>query len=186
MGSWISYGLGTENQNLPGFVVLSPGGGGGPGLRSGFLPGALSGHGFDDSVTDPERMIRYLRNKQLDSRPPSAGNSTSFSSSTATTSKPFGEDEFLEGRIQAMETAFRMQSEATDAFDLRSEPAAGARANTATPPSPMAASWPAGSSSAACARFTSTTAPANRGTTTAGSTRTSAAAARTWTAPRPR
>ena len=44
MGSWISYGLGTENQNLPGFVVLSPGGGGGPGLRSGFLPARLSGH----------------------------------------------------------------------------------------------------------------------------------------------
>ncbi len=41
MGSWISYGLGTENQNLPGFVVLGPGGGGGPGLRNGFLPGAI-------------------------------------------------------------------------------------------------------------------------------------------------
>src|SRR6204780_1112729 len=38
MGSWISYGLGSENQNLPGFVVLTPGGGGVPGLRSGFLP----------------------------------------------------------------------------------------------------------------------------------------------------
>ncbi len=35
MGSWISYGLGTENQNLPGFVVLGPGGGGGPGRAAG-------------------------------------------------------------------------------------------------------------------------------------------------------
>src|SRR5947207_15332939 len=64
MGSWISYGLGTENQNLPGFVVLSPGGGGGgPGLRSGFLPTRHQGVGFDDSVTDPERMISNLRNR---------------------------------------------------------------------------------------------------------------------------
>src|SRR5437870_3859103 len=43
MGSWISYGLGTENQNLPGFVALGPGGAGGPGLRSGFLPGQHQG-----------------------------------------------------------------------------------------------------------------------------------------------
>src|SRR2546423_2503432 len=54
MGSWIGYGLGSENRNLPGFVVLSPGGSGGPGLRSGFLPGRYQGTAFDDSVTDPE------------------------------------------------------------------------------------------------------------------------------------
>ena len=66
MGSWISYGLGTENQNLPGFVALSPGGGGGPGLRSGFLPPRHQGVGFNDSVTDPERMIRNLRNLQIE------------------------------------------------------------------------------------------------------------------------
>src|SRR5262249_7812821 len=60
MGSWISYGLGSENRNLPGFVVLSPGGGGGPGLRSGFLPPSHQGVAFDDSVTDPQRMINHL------------------------------------------------------------------------------------------------------------------------------
>ena len=38
--------------------------------------------------------------------------------------KSFGQDEYLEGRIQAMETAYRMQSEATDAFDIRKEPEA--------------------------------------------------------------
>ena len=65
MGSWISYGLGTENQNLPGFVVLGPGGGG-PGRRSGFLPARYQGTGFDDSQTRPQSMIRDLRNKQLD------------------------------------------------------------------------------------------------------------------------
>ena len=45
MGAWISYGLGTENKNLPGFVVLSPGQGGGGGLaRVGLSAGEASGH----------------------------------------------------------------------------------------------------------------------------------------------
>ena len=66
MGAWISYGLGSENQNLPGFVVLGPGGGGGPGARSGFLPALHQGVSIDDSVTDPQKMIRFLRNNQLD------------------------------------------------------------------------------------------------------------------------
>ena len=70
MGSWISYGLGSENKNLPGFVSLSPGGGGGASLRSGFLPSQYQGTGFDDSVTDPEKMIRYLRNQQINGEGP--------------------------------------------------------------------------------------------------------------------
>ncbi|MBC7366675.1 MAG: DUF1501 domain-containing protein [Undibacterium sp.] len=65
MSSWISYGLGTENKNLPSFVALSPGGGGGPGLRSGFLPSRHQGVVFDDSFVDPEKMIRDLRNRNL-------------------------------------------------------------------------------------------------------------------------
>jgi hypothetical protein len=122
MGSWISYGLGSENQNLPGFVVLGPGGGGGPGLRSGFLPARHQGTGIDDSVTDPERMIRYLRNKQLDLA--AQRRQLDFiQQSNREHEQAFGDDEFLEGRIAAMESAFRMQSEATDAFDLRAESA---------------------------------------------------------------
>jgi hypothetical protein len=120
MGSWISYGLGTENQNLPGFVVLSPGGGGGPGLRSGFLPARHQGTAFDDSATQPDRMIRYLKNPSLDA-PTQRRQLDLVQSLNRAHEKSFGEDEFLEGRIQAMETAFRMQSEATDAFDLRKE-----------------------------------------------------------------
>src|SRR5882724_4430931 len=122
MGSWISYGLGTENQNLPGFVVLGPGGGGGPGLRSGFLPGRHQGVSFDDSVTDPERMISHLRNRQLT---PAAQRQQLdlVQQLNPDHERAVGGDEFLEARIQAMETAFRMQSEATDAFDVRGEPA---------------------------------------------------------------
>ena len=132
MGSWISYGLGTENQNLPGFVVLSPGGGGGPGLRSGFLPARYQGAGFDDSVTDPERMIRYLRNMQL--TPATQRRQLDLVQQLNRDHKQaVGDDEFLEARIQAMETAFRMQSEATSAFDLRGEPAS-VRAQYGTSP----------------------------------------------------
>src|SRR5262245_11910603 len=121
MGSWISYGLGSENQNLPGFVVLSPGGGGGPGLRSGFLPGRYQGTAFDDSVTDPERMIRDLRNRQL-SPDAQRRQLDLVQQLNRDHERAVGGDEFLEARIQAMETAFRMQTEATDAFDLRREP----------------------------------------------------------------
>ncbi len=123
LGSWISYGLGSENQNLPGFVVLSPGGGGGPGLRSGFLPSRHQGVGFDDSVTDPERMIAHLRNRQL---APAAQRQQLdlVQQLNREHERAVGGDEFLETRIQAMETAFNMQAEAMDAFELRGEPAA--------------------------------------------------------------
>src|SRR3954449_1103425 len=48
MGAWLSYGLGSENKDLPGFVVLSPGQGGSGGLaRSGFLPARHQGTSFD-------------------------------------------------------------------------------------------------------------------------------------------
>jgi hypothetical protein len=121
MGSWLNYGLGSENENLPGFVVLGPGGGTNGGARSGFLPSKHQGIGFDCSVTEPEKMIRFLQNRRLDGtqqrrqldlvRQLNRDHEVSF-----------GQDEFLEGRIQAMETAYRMQSEATDAFDVRKEP----------------------------------------------------------------
>ena len=122
MGSWISYGLGTENQNLPGFVVLGPGGGGGPGARSGFLPARFQGTGFDDSQTRSESMIRDLRNKQLDTAA-QRRQLDLVQALNRSHENSFGQDEYLDGRIQAMETAYRMQFEATDAFDVLSEPA---------------------------------------------------------------
>ena len=120
MGSWISYGLGTENKNLPGFVVLGPGGGGGPGARSGFLPARFQGTGFDDTQTRPESMIRDLRNKQLDGTKQRQQLDV-VQALNREHEDSFGQDEYLDGRIQAMETAYRMQFEATDAFDIRQE-----------------------------------------------------------------
>ncbi len=122
MGAWISYGLGSENRNLPGFVVLSPSPNGGSLWRSGFLPAEHQGTHFNTSEVDPERMIRYVRNKQLDP----ASQREQLDLMQALNRDHFEEspDPFLEGRIQAMETAYRMQFAALDVFDVRKEPAA--------------------------------------------------------------
>ena len=70
VGSWISYGLGTENENLPAFVALTPGGnaggGGNPIARNGFLPSEYQGIPFNDVETEPEKMIPNLRNRWAD------------------------------------------------------------------------------------------------------------------------
>src|SRR5260370_19304990 len=108
MGGWISYGLGSENQNLPGYVVLSPGQGGGGLWRAGFLPAEHQGTQFDDSVAEPDKMIKYLQNKQLD-QPAQRKQLDLVQALNREHEKAFGDDEFLEGRIQAMETAYRMQ-----------------------------------------------------------------------------
>ena len=90
---------------------------------SGFLPTRHQGVSFDDSVTDPEKMISNLRNQQL--TPVAQRQQLDLVQQlNHEHEQAVGGDEFLEARIQAMETAFRMQSEATDAFDLRGEPAA--------------------------------------------------------------
>ena len=121
MGAWISFGLGSENKNLPGFVSLSPGGGEGSAQRSGFLPSCHQGVGFDDSKTDPEQMIGNLRNKKIDQKTQRAQLDL-VQALNKDHEKAVGEDEFLEARIQAMETAYRMQTEASEAFDIRKEP----------------------------------------------------------------
>lgn len=120
MGSWLSYGLGTENRDLPGFVLLSPSQGS-QFSRSAFLPAEHQGTHFSMTETDPEKMIRYVRNPSL--QPKSQRAQLDLVQALNQTHRDsFGADEFLEGRIQAMETAYRMQFAATDVFDVRKEP----------------------------------------------------------------
>lgn len=124
MGSWMSYGLGNENANLPSYVVLCPG----RPVRfsilwsSAFLPAQHQGVYINHSNLDPKQMIPWLNNeraakmdqrKQLDLM--QALNAEHLAARG-------GADVALNGRIQAMETAFRMQSAATDAFDVNLEP----------------------------------------------------------------
>src|SRR5262245_1559783 len=64
LGSWLTYGLGSENQNLPGFVVLCPGGlpiVGVQNWRSAFLPGAFQGTHVDTQHTDVNKLIENIR-----------------------------------------------------------------------------------------------------------------------------
>ena len=123
-GAWVSYGLGTENENLPSFVVLTPGGGGGGSLsRSGFLPAEHQGISFSTTEVEPEKMIPDLRNQWLD---PKAQRKEldALQALNQSYSKDFGADEYLEGRIKSMEAAYKMQFEASTLFDIRKEPEA--------------------------------------------------------------
>jgi hypothetical protein len=124
MGSWVTYGLGTENQSLPAFVVFSDwrGGpiGGAPNWGNGFMPAAYQGTPFrstGDPIVDlkppkeitPERqrrwldLLRQLNEQHLAKNP---------------------EDSELSARVQSYELAFRMQSGAIEAVDVQKESAA--------------------------------------------------------------
>ena len=68
MGSWVTYGLGTENQNLPGFIAMCPGGY--PikepqNWQSAFLPGVYQGTYIDTQHTDLEKLIENIRNDAI-------------------------------------------------------------------------------------------------------------------------
>ena len=122
-GSWVTYGLGSENKNLPGFVVMCPGGY--PivttqNWRSSFLPGVFQGTYLDTKISDPDKLVSFIRNpdmalirqrKQLDF--------VRTLNEENLASRNF--DPQLESRIRSFELAFRMQLEATDAFDLTKE-----------------------------------------------------------------
>ncbi len=118
LGAWVSYGLGTENQNLPGFVALGstfiPIG------RSGYLPGEHQGTPIVLGQDAPERMIANLRNPRL-SRDRQEQQLALIRGLNQNHLAERGVDAMLEARTRAMETAFRMQFEAGEAFDLRKE-----------------------------------------------------------------
>jgi hypothetical protein len=120
-GAWISYGLGTENENLPAFVVLTPGGNSERGVtRTGFLPAEHQGISFNDMVEEPEKMIPDLRNQWADPQL-QRRELDEIQALNRGFSDSFGADEYLEGRIKSMEAAYRMQFEALDVFDIRKE-----------------------------------------------------------------
>jgi hypothetical protein len=118
LGSWVTYGLGTENQNLPGFIAIGPGPliEGGRQYGAGFLPGAFQG----TFVSDLSNPIRNLKNelvtpmrkrRELDALRQLNG----FHQEA----RP--DDSRLAARIESFELAYRMQTQAPDAFDLSNE-----------------------------------------------------------------
>jgi len=123
IGSWLVYGLGNESEALPGFVVLMPSGMPTAQSRnwtSAFLPGVHQGTHIETANSKTELIPNLTRS---DIRPNSQRAQVAlaqFLNRRHSQQRPG--DERLESRIQSMELAFRMQTAATDAFDLEQEP----------------------------------------------------------------
>jgi hypothetical protein len=124
LGAWVTYGLGTENQNLPGFVAIGPG----PlieGARQygpGFLPAAFQG----TFVSNLEAPIRNLKNDRA-SPDQQRRELDALQRLNDLHRAQRAEDSRLSARIESFELAYRMQLQAPDAFDLSRETAATQR-----------------------------------------------------------
>ncbi len=122
IGSWVLYGLGTESEDLPGYVVLMPSGlptAQSKNWTSSFLPGVYQGTHIETNAKGGE-MIPHLTRKDIG--PGTQRNLlglTRYLNSRHQNLHPG--DERLNSRIHSMELAFRMQSAATDAFDITKE-----------------------------------------------------------------
>jgi len=123
MGSWITYGLGTENQDLPGFITICPtlGHGGVQNWSSAFLPAACQGTPIGNAAVPASRAaIPHIRNPEMDSGLQRL-QLDYLQRLNQEQLRHFGHDPVLEGRIQAFELAFRMQTEAPSLMDLAGE-----------------------------------------------------------------
>ncbi len=125
VGSWALYGLGTENQNLPGFVVMCPGGypiSETQNWQSGFLPGIYQGTYVDSQHTDIEKLIAHIRSQHVLPREQRTQLDLLLQLNREHAERRQHDAE-LEARIESFELAYRMQSDAADAFDVENEPA---------------------------------------------------------------
>jgi hypothetical protein len=123
LGSWAAYGLGTENENLPAFVVLSPGRPVvGPQLwSSSFLPGEYQGVAVDTNDFDIERLIANIRHPRL-SRSEQREQLDLLLALDRRHRDAREGDAQLDAHIKAMELAFDMQRASEEAFDVAGEP----------------------------------------------------------------
>jgi hypothetical protein len=124
-GAWVTYALGSENQNLPGFVAMCPGGfpiKESENWRSAFLPGAFQGTYIDTKKRDAADLVENVRHPALD-RDAQRRQFDLISELDRRHLAARPHDPALEARLASMELAWRMQSEATDAFDVSREPA---------------------------------------------------------------
>jgi hypothetical protein len=124
VGSWVTYGLGTENQNLPAFIAMCPGGypiQESQNWQAGFLPGVYQGTYIDSQHTDIEKLVANVRNHYL-----SDGEQRRQLDLLGRLNRRHLEervvDPQLEARVHSFELAYRMQQEAAEAFDVSREP----------------------------------------------------------------
>jgi Protein of unknown function (DUF1501) len=125
MGSWITYGLGSENQNLPGYITVCPSltHGGVNNWSSAFLPAAYQGTPLGNaSVPAEQALVPFIRNTET-----SAAVQRQELDLLAEMNRDHlartGPDDALEGRIQSFELAFRMQSAVPELQDVSRETA---------------------------------------------------------------
>lgn len=124
LGSWLTYGLGTDNQNLPAFVSMCPGGypiQESQNWQAGFLPGIFQGTYIDSKKSQINELIENVRNDRI----PRGQQSMQLDLLRKLNQRHLdsrAHDSQLEARIQSLELAFRMQTEAAEAFDVSREP----------------------------------------------------------------
>jgi hypothetical protein len=122
-GAWLLYGLGCENQNLPGFIAMCPG------LpvadvsnwRAAFLPGIYQGTYVNTNKTKVEELIENIKNHYV-SQPAQRRQLDLLHELNRRHQEQRAEDAALDARIESFELAYRMQMAATDAFDVSKEP----------------------------------------------------------------
>jgi hypothetical protein len=124
LGSWLCYGLGSDNQNLPAFVAMCPNGY--PiqetqNWQAGFLPGIYEGVYIDTQHTKIEQLIEHIRNDRV-SLPHQREQLDLLERLNTRHAQARQDDAALEARIRSFELGYRMQTEASEAFDVRREP----------------------------------------------------------------
>ena len=120
MGSWLVYGLGTENQNLPGFVAMSPRAqprGKLANWGNSFLPGAYSGTYVNIHEMKPDAILKNLKNSHLP-RAEQRRQADLLTQLNRLDLERQQQDQQLEASIETMEMAFRMQFAVPDALSL--------------------------------------------------------------------
>ena len=123
MGSWVVYGLGTENQNLPAFVTICPtlAHGGVNNWGSAFLPAHCQGTPIGNaSLAASQATVKHIRNRRL-SEDLQRQQLEFIKSMNRRHLDTAGRNQALEGRLNSFELAFRMQSKMPDVQDLSSE-----------------------------------------------------------------
>ena len=125
LGSWTLYGLGTENQSLPGYVVLRPTPQivVGPALWSNsFLPAEYQATSVLTSDMAVDKLVANIKNPKLNAAQQREQLDLLASLNSLHRDRRGGDAE-LDAQIKAMETAFRMQAQAMKTFDIAAEPA---------------------------------------------------------------
>src|SRR5678816_1652270 len=115
MGSWVTYGLGSENQNLPGFISMCPGGypiQESQNWQSGFLPGVYQGTYINTANTELNQLIEHIKNKSI-SLVEQRQQLDLLRQLNEQFARRRAQDSQLEARVQSFELAYRMQMEAS-------------------------------------------------------------------------